>query len=67
MWIRNQSKTGLIEVSSVDIKGTRIMCKNWTLGKYESEKRRLEILDRMHDHLNDFKQGYREVFEMPRK
>ena len=67
MWIRNQSKKGLIDVNSLEVVGNKVMCKNWTLGEYETEKRVLEVLDEIQDHLNDYKNGYREVFEMPER
>ncbi|WP_313232491.1 hypothetical protein [Tissierella praeacuta] len=67
MWIRNQSRTGLVDVSSLDVEGKKVMCRNWILGEYETEKRAMEVLDEIQDHLNDYKNGYRETFEMPEK
>lgn len=51
MWVRNQNMTGLVEVNSVFISGNRVMCKNWTLGTYESEERAIEVLDDIHNHI----------------
>ena len=67
MWIRNQSRKELIDVTSLEVVGNTIMCRNWTLGEYETEKRAMEVLDEIQDHLNDYKNGYRETFEMPEK
>lgn len=67
MWIRSQDGTKLIEANQLIVEKNKIICCKWVLGMYETEQRALEVLDEMQDHLNDFKQGYREVFEMPKE
>jgi len=51
MWIRSQSKTGLVDVSSLDVEDKKVMCRNWTLGEYETEKRAMEVLDEIQEQL----------------
>lgn len=67
MWIRNQERKGLVQVSSVDVKGNKIMCKGWVLGEYKTKQRCVEVLDEMHNHLNVLEQSYVKVFEMPKE
>ncbi|WP_313758440.1 hypothetical protein [Tissierella sp.] len=38
MWIRNQSRTGLVDVSLLDVEDKKVMCRNWILGEYEKEQ-----------------------------
>lgn len=66
MWIRNQSKKGLIDVNSLDVVGNKVMCKNWTLGEYETEKRALEILDHIAIVMQS-KKHINFIYQMPKK
>ncbi|MGJ0845940.1 hypothetical protein SAMN02745784_02960 [Tissierella praeacuta DSM 18095] len=51
MWIRSQSRKELIDVTSLEVVGNTIMCRNWTLGKYETEERAMEVLDEIQEQL----------------
>ena len=67
MWIRSQDGTKLIEANQLIAERNKIICCKWVLGEYETDDRTFAVLDEIQDHLNDFKQGYREVFEMPQE
>ena len=73
MWVRNQYKTGLVQVSCVDAIGCKVMCRNWTLGVYDSKERAIQVIDLIHQHINSCTfaelQGetYAKVFTMPEK
>lgn len=66
MWIRNQSKKGLIDVNSLDVVGNKVMCKNWTLGEYETEKRALEVLDHIAT-VMQIKNHINFIYQMPKR
>lgn len=67
MWIRSQDGTELVDINQVVIEGNKIICCKWVLGEYRTSARTFVVLDEIHDRLNDFKNGYREVFEMPQE
>lgn len=69
MWIRTES--GLYFITQVVVLGSFVygktdsLARDLILGTYQSEGEAREVLDMIHDHLNDFKKDFREVFEMP--
>lgn len=69
MWVR--TKKGLYFINQIIVHNSVVygkaepMARDIALGDYQDEQRALEVLDEMQDHLNDFKSGYREVFNMP--
>ena len=59
MWIRSQNKMGLTKVNSLDVIDNKIEYGSWTLGVYESHERAMEVLDKIHQHINNY--GYQDI------
>lgn len=67
MWIRSQDGTALVDANQLMINHNKIVCNKWILGTFDTGARALEVLDEIQNHLNDYKNGYREVYEMPQE
>lgn len=69
MWIRSQNSLELLKVEGFYVSGSSVYdaLTEGTLGNYRSKERALEVLDEIEGHLNSYKKGNREVFEMPEK
>lgn len=55
LWIRTQSKEGLVKVNEIWINGTNgnlISCQDGQLGLYKSKERALEVLDKIAEFKN---------------
>lgn len=65
LWIRSQNKTELMKVIDLDIydagepKTYVIESRGIILGNYKTQKRALEVLDEIHEHIE--KQGRSEI------
>ena len=68
MWIRSQDGLELLKVEGFYVSGNSVYdyLTECILGRYKSKEKALDALDLIQDHLNDFRNGYREVFEMPK-